>query len=66
MAAQRANSGSGTRDRKWVRLELREDTFLRELANEGRLPVIDAARFGYPERMRRYKRQPPNEPSTPS
>jgi hypothetical protein len=50
-------------DGEWVRLELREDTFLRELAKEGRLPVIDAARFGYPERMRRYKRQPPNESS---
>lgn len=46
-------------DGEWVRFELKEDTFLRELAKERGLQVIDATRFGYPERMRRYGAQPP-------
>jgi hypothetical protein len=49
-------------DGEWVRFELKEDAFLRELAKERGLPVIDATRFGYPERMRRPRGQPPNEP----
>jgi hypothetical protein len=48
-------------DGEWVRFELKEDAFLRELAKEHGLPVIDATRFGYPERMRRPRGQPPNE-----
>ncbi len=38
---------------EWRRFELREDASLRELARERGLRVIDAARFGYPDRMRR-------------
>ena len=34
------------------RFELREDAFLRELAKTRDLPVFDATRAGYPERMR--------------
>jgi hypothetical protein len=49
-------------DGEWVRFELKEDAFLRQLANERGLPVIDATRFGYPERMRRPRGQRPNEP----
>lgn len=49
-------------DGEWVRFELKEDSFLRELAKERGLPVIDATRFGYPERMRRNARRPPNGP----
>jgi hypothetical protein len=49
-------------DGEWARFELKEDSFLRELAKERGLPVIDATRFGYPERMRRDGRRPPPEP----
>jgi hypothetical protein len=37
------------------RFELREDAFLRELAKTRGLPVLDATRVGYPERMRRRR-----------
>jgi hypothetical protein len=37
------------------RFELREDAFLRELAKTRGLPVFDATRVGYPERMRRHR-----------
>jgi hypothetical protein len=37
------------------RFELREDALLRELAKTRALPVFDATRVGYPERMRRRK-----------
>jgi hypothetical protein len=37
------------------RFELREDALLRELAKSRGLPVFDATRVGYPERMRRRK-----------
>lgn len=37
------------------RFELREDAFLRELAKTRGLPVFDATRVGYPERMRRRR-----------
>ena len=37
------------------RFELREDALLRELAKTRGLPVFDATRVGYPERMRRRK-----------
>lgn len=48
-------------DGEWMRIELRDDRFLRELARTRRLRVQDATRVGYPERMRRYKR-PQDEP----
>jgi hypothetical protein len=37
------------------RFELREDALLRELAKNRGLPVFDATRVGYPERMRRHR-----------
>jgi hypothetical protein len=37
------------------RFELREDALLRELAKTRGLPVFDATRVGYPERMRRRR-----------
>lgn len=37
------------------RFELSEDAFLRELATTRGLPVFDATRVGYPERMRRRR-----------
>ncbi len=40
------------------RFELREDALLRELAKTRGLPVFDATRVGYPERMRRRKDGP--------
>lgn len=43
-------------DGEWVRVELRDDSFLRELARTRGLPVHDAMRTGYPERMRRRRR----------
>ena len=39
-----------------TRFELKDDSFLRELAKDHGIRVIDAIRFGYPERMRRYRR----------
>jgi hypothetical protein len=51
-------------DGDWVRFELRDDGFLRELAADRGLKVIDAGRFGYPERIRR--RRPRGDPSTES
>jgi hypothetical protein len=38
---------------EWRRFELREDAYLRRLAAERGLPIFDAARTGYPPRMRR-------------
>lgn len=40
-------------DGAWRRFELAEDTYLRELARTRDVKIIDAARFGYPKRMRR-------------
>jgi hypothetical protein len=37
------------------RFELKEDTYLRELARERGMRVFDAGRVGYPERMRRFR-----------
>jgi hypothetical protein len=42
-------------DGQWARFELREDAFLRELARDRRVPVFDASRVGYPDRMRRRR-----------
>jgi len=39
------------------RFELREDAILRELARSRGLPVFDATRTGYPERMRRRRQE---------
>jgi hypothetical protein len=39
----------------WRRFELREDAYLRRLAAERGLPIFDAARTGYPARMRRRR-----------
>lgn len=41
-------------DGEWRRFELRDDAYLRELVKERGLRVIDASRFGYPERMKRH------------
>lgn len=43
-------------DGEWIRVELRDDAFLRELTRTRGLRVHDAMRVGYPERMRRYRR----------
>lgn len=43
---------------EWIRIELREDTFLRELSKTRGLRIHDATRVGYPERMRNYRRAP--------
>jgi hypothetical protein len=40
---------------QWTRFELKEDAFLRELARDRRVPVFDASRVGYPDRMRRRR-----------
>jgi hypothetical protein len=40
-------------DGAWRRFELSEDAVLRELARTRHLKIVDAARFGYPSRMRR-------------
>jgi hypothetical protein len=37
------------------RFQLREDAILRELAKTRHLPVFDATKVGYPERMRRRR-----------
>lgn len=47
-------------DGEWIRVELRDDAYLRELARTRGLRVADATRVGYPERMRRYRRPEPD------
>ena len=42
----------------WRRFELAEDRFLKQIARERRIAVMDATRVGYPARMRR--RDPPD------
>lgn len=37
----------------WRRFELADDRFIRQLASERHFPVFDAARTGYPKRMKR-------------
>lgn len=44
-------------DGEWVRFELQDDAFMRALAATEGLPVYDAGKIGYPERMRRYKKK---------
>jgi hypothetical protein len=53
-------------DGEWVRHQLKDDAFIRELARARKLPIHDAARVGYPERMRRYRRQIGPETPGPS
>jgi len=45
-------------DGEWKRFELSDDAFIRDLARETGIPVIDASRTGYPERMRKYRPPP--------
>ena len=40
-------------DGEWRRFELAEDRYLKEVARERRIKVMDATRVGYPPRMRR-------------
>ena len=40
-------------DGEWRRFELAEDHYLKEVARERRIKVMDATRVGYPPRMRR-------------
>jgi hypothetical protein len=50
-------------DGEWVRHQLKDDAFIRELARARKLPIHDAGKVGYPERMRRYRRaQGPDAP----
>jgi len=53
-------------DGEWVRFAVRDDAFIREVARARGLRVYDAARTGYPERMRRYRKNggtpPPDAP----
>lgn len=49
-------------DGEWARFQLKDDSFLRELARARGLRVNDASKVGYPERMRRYRRGEPREP----
>ncbi len=54
-------------DGEWKRFELSEDAFIRRLSREQGLPVYDAARVGYPQRMREYRRpKPPQDPPGPA
>ena len=48
-------------DGEWKRFELAEDSFIRALSKDIGLPTYDAARVGYPQRMRDYKRRPQGE-----
>jgi hypothetical protein len=52
-------------DGEWVRIALRDDAFLRELARTRGLAVHDAIRTGYPERMRSYRRPGTDPPDRP-
>jgi hypothetical protein len=53
-------------DGEWHRYQLRDDSLIRELARSHGLQVFDAAKVGYPERMRRYKRPRPDEGGEPT
>lgn len=44
------------------RFTLGDDAYIRELARSRSLPVFDASKVGYPDRMRNYKRNKPPEP----
>lgn len=42
-------------DGEWCRFELAEDRFLKEVARERHIKVMDATRVGYPSRMHRRR-----------
>jgi hypothetical protein len=46
------------------RFELKEDAYLRSLAREHGINVLDAGRVGYPERMRRFRAEGAGEHGT--
>lgn len=51
-------------DGEWKRFELADDSFIRGLAKDRGIPTLDAARVGYPQRMREYKRrESPDDPA---
>ena len=50
-------------DGEWKRFMLADDSFIRSLAGSHALPVLDAGKVGYPDRMRKYKRDPGSDPS---
>ena len=50
-------------DGEHKRFELSDDSYLRELIGTHNLKVFDAARLGYPTRMREYLRRPPGSAS---
>lgn len=49
-------------DGEWQRSRLEDDAILRELSGRG-LPIYDASKVGYPDRMRRYQRTHRPEPN---
>lgn len=53
-------------DGEWKRFELAEDSYIRAVAKEFGLSVFDAARVGYPQRMRDYKRPPKPTDESPA
>ena len=48
-------------DGRWRRFELAEDRFLKDVARQRRIKVMDATKVGYPPRMRR-RREPDTDP----
>jgi hypothetical protein len=52
-------------DGEWRRFELADDSLLRSLARARGLPMFDAARVGYPPRMRRRSRPRPEDDGPP-
>ena len=49
-------------DGEWLRFTIPDEKIVRSLG----VPIYEAARIGYPKRMKEYKRgQPPSEPSGP-
>ncbi len=47
---------------EWKRFELADDAFVKDLAKSRGVPVFDAARTGYPPRMRRQRPAAPVDP----
>jgi hypothetical protein len=44
-------------DGEYRRFELADDEYIRQLASTKSLPVLDAGRVGYPQRMREFMRR---------
>jgi hypothetical protein len=42
-------------DGEWMRFQLRDDSFIRDLTRTRGLRVFDAGKVGYPDRMRRHR-----------